>query len=204
MARDLHDDVGARLLSGLHTADALTRPPLQAALSDIRAIVSGLAGEEATLDRVLAQIRHEAARRLEAAGIELDWSLPEAEDDAALAVQLDYRVHKALTSAVREIVSNVIRHSGAGRLVVTAEQAPRQLELRFADDGKGLSEAALGGETAGYGLKSLSQRIGDLGGTMSLANAGGTVVTLSLPLYLAARPPEPGVRATAGALDSSA
>jgi len=105
---------------------------------------------------------------------------------------------------VREIVSNVIRHSGAGRLVVTAEPAPRQLELRFADDGRGLSEAALGGETTGYGLKSLSQRIGDLGGTMSLANAGGTIVTLSLPLYLAARPPEPGVRATAGALDSSA
>src|SRR5690606_11148282 len=87
MARDLHDDVGARLLTGLHTADERTRPTLQAALSDIRAIVSGLSGEEASLDRVLAETRHEAARRLEAAEIILDWPLPEAEIEA---IQLDY------------------------------------------------------------------------------------------------------------------
>lgn len=199
MARDLHDDVGARLLTGLHTADERTRPTLQAALSDIRAIVSGLAGEEAELERVLAEIRHEAARRLEAAGIALDWPLPETE---APPFRLDYRIHKALTSAVREIVSNVIRHSGATELVVTPEQHANHLTLRFADNGAGLPPAALKGETTGYGLRSLRQRIEDLGGSVSIGNGVGTTVVLSLTLTLAANAPEPGVQATMAALDS--
>ncbi len=199
MARDLHDDVGARLLTGLHTADERTRPTLQAALSDIRAIVSGLAGEEAELGRVLAEIRHEAARRLEAAEIEFDCPLP---DPDTPSIRLDYRVHKALTSAVREIVSNVIRHSGASRLEVTATPENGRLLLRFSDNGKGLPAEALAGETIGYGLKSLRQRVEDLGGTVTLGNGVGTHIALDVPLALEPRPPEPGVQATTGPLDS--
>lgn len=191
MARDLHDDVGARLLTGLHTADETTRPTLQAALSDIRAIVSGLSGEEASLDRVLAETRHEAARRLEAAEIALDWPLPEAEVDA---IQLDYRLHKALTSAVREIVSNAIRHSGASRFTVRATLSPGQLALRFADDGKGIPPEALAGETAGFGLRNLRHRISDIGGHLTLAaQSTGTAITLDIPLVLLPHTPEPGV-----------
>ncbi len=200
MARDLHDDVGARLLTGLHTADERTRPILQAALSDIRAIVSGLSGDEAELDRVLAEIRHEAARRLEAAGIEFDCPLPETDFPV---MRLDYRVHKALTSAVREIVSNVIRHSGATLLKVTAALDDAVLTLTFADNGRGLPEAALAGEAHGYGLKNLHQRIDDLGGMVRFENTGGTTVVVRLPLLLAPRPPEPGVRPVLSALDST-
>ncbi len=198
MARDLHDDVGARLLTGLHTADERTRPTLQAALSDIRAIVSGLAGEEAELERVLAQMRHEAARRLEAAGIEFDCPLPE--NDVPL-IRLDYRVHKAITSAVREIVSNVIRHAEARTLSMNAELADDTLTLHFVDDGKGISAAVLAGESAGYGLKSLRQRIADLGGTLTIGNGQGTTIVLRLPLSLGQRPPEEGVNSTRAALD---
>ena len=200
MARDLHDDVGARLLSGLHTADERTRPTLQAALSDIRAIVSGLAGEEAELDLVLAQIRHEAARRLEAAAIALDWPLPDIEMPD---IRLDYRVHKALTSAVREIVSNVIRHSGAGNLVVEAAAAGDRLFLRFSDDGSGLSAEALAGDSQGFGLKNLRQRFEDLGGNVRFTNTSGTLIELDLPLALGARPPEKGVQPSSSALDST-
>ncbi|HTN60974.1 MAG TPA: ATP-binding protein, partial [Devosia sp.] len=142
MARDLHDDVSARLLSGLHVADAATRPMLQAALSDIRAIVSGLAGDEANLDRVLAETRHETARRLEAVGIALDWPVSDSPGETVL---LDYRLHKALTSAVREIVSNVIRHAGASHLTVALELTADRLVLQFSDDGSGLPAPALAG-----------------------------------------------------------
>ena len=199
MARDLHDDVGARLLTGLHTADERTRPTLQAALSDIRAIVSGLAGDEAELDRVLAQIRHEAARRLEAAEIGLDWPLVDALGVAA-DIRIDYRAHKALTSATREIVSNVIRHSGADTLTVALECTPENLVLRFADNGRGLPATALAGETTGYGLRNLRQRLADLGGSVAFGTTGGTTITLALPLHLA-EPPEPGVKFPHSAVD---
>lgn len=201
MARDLHDDVGARLLTGLHTADARTRPTLQAALSDIRAIVSGLAGEEAELGLVLAQIRHETARRLEAAGIALDWPLPE--EDQASCVTLDYRVHKALTSAVREVVSNVIRHSNARTLTVAIRPAADRLQLVFCDDGAGLPASALNGDATGYGLKNLRQRFADLGGSARLETGRGTTVVLDLPLQLLQRTPEPGVQQASTPIDST-
>ncbi|ODT82758.1 MAG: hypothetical protein ABS76_06795 [Pelagibacterium sp. SCN 64-44] len=199
MARDLHDDVGARLLTGLHTADERTRPILQAALSDIRAIVSGLAGEEADLERALAEMRHEAARRLEAAGIEFDCPLP---DPDMPPIRLDYRVHKAMTSAVREIVSNVIRHAEATRLSVAASLDGGRLNLRFSDDGKGIPAGTLNGESQGYGLKNLRQRVADIDGAITIGNGAGTTIVLDLPLRLTARPPEPGVQSAPGALDS--
>ena len=202
MARDLHDDVGARLLTGLHTADETTRPTLQAALSDIRAIVSGLSGEEASLDRVLAETRHEAARRFEAAEIALDWPLPEAEMEA---IQLDYRLHKALTSAVREIVSNAIRHSGATRFAATAALTQGHLSLRFTDNGKGLPSEALAGETAGFGLRNLRHRIEDIGGHLTLAaTPPGSTIVLDIPLVLSPHTPEPGVLESTDPLNSQA
>jgi two-component system sensor histidine kinase DevS len=202
MARDLHDDVGARLLTGLHTADEATRPTLQAALSDIRAIVSGLSGEEASLDRVLAETRHEAARRLEAAGITLDCPLPGPE---AEGIALDYRIHKALTSAVREIVSNTIRHSGASRLTVSPSLSSGHLRLVFADDGTGLPMAAQTGQTGGYGLRNMRHRIEDIGGRLTLDTAPtGTAITLDIPLLLAPLTPEPGVSDPVDALNSPA
>ena len=201
MARDLHDDVGARLLTGLHTADAATRPILQAALSDIRAIVSGLSGDEASLDRVLAETRHETARRLEAAGIALDWPINDLHGDA---VQLDYRLHKALTSSVREIVSNVIRHAEANRLTVTLALDGDRLSLHFADNGIGLATTALAGETQGFGLRNLRHRIEDVGGHLTLVNTGnGTAIGIDMPLRATVPTPDRGLSAPPEALGST-
>ncbi len=176
IARDLHDDVGARLLTGLHGASAETRPVLQAALTDIRSIVSGLAGERAPLDRVLAEIRHETARRLEAAGITLDWPLLALPD----AAPLDYREAKALTSALREIVSNVIRHAGARRFTVQVAAHDGVFTVETSDDGAGFDPASA---TRGFGLASMRQRIEELGGSLAIgAASGGTRTTIRVPL----------------------
>jgi signal transduction histidine kinase len=195
MAQDLHDDVGARLLSGLHTADAPTRPVLHAALADIRAIVSGLVGDTATLDRVLAEVRHEAARRLEAAGIALDWPPYEAPEADVL---LDYRTRKALTSAVREAVSNVIRHSGAGLVRATVVRQPDRLIMTLADDGKGLPAGAAG--PGGQGLRNLRRRIEDICGVLTIASPGtGTQIRFEVPLTASASGLAPAVELPKGA-----
>ncbi|WP_323015086.1 sensor histidine kinase [Devosia sp.] len=95
---------------------------------------------------------------------------------------------------MREIVSNVIRHSGASRLTVTPALAQDRLRLDFSDDGKGISTAALAGETPGFGLRNLRHRIEDIGGRLTLsAGAPGTRIGLDMPLRLSARTPEPGV-----------
>ena len=182
LAQDLHDDVGARLMTGLNVADDRTRPILHSALADIRAIASGMSGTEAPLERVLADVRHECVRRFEAAGLETDW-LPWPDD--APMVLLDYGRQKALASALRETTSNIIRHAAAAHVAVTAVLDGDRLIVRVADDGRGLPETALSGEEGGQGLKGLQRRLAETGGTARFGNnptPPGAWVELTLPL----------------------
>lgn len=193
IARDLHDDVGARLLTGLHMADQRLRPTLQAAMSDIRAIVSGMTGEQVSLERLLGDVRHEAARRLEATAIALDWQLADMDEGEHL---LDYRQHKALASAFREMVSNVVRHADATKLKVRIDLSNDALKVVLHDNGKGMPEEVLAGETQGYGLRSLRRRMEDVDGRLDIRSGlDGTEIRLSMPLACASAlaPSEQGV-----------
>jgi len=184
IARDLHDDVGARLLTGLHSVDDRTRPVLHAALSDIRSIVSGLNGEEAALDRVLAEARHETARRLETVGIALEW--PAMEEELAQNAVLDYRQTKALVSSVREIVSNVMRHAHATRVRADIALTGTDLTLRISDDGWGMPADGPG---RGFGLGNVQRRVEEIGGSLTATSTpGGTSMAIAVPLKTAGHP----------------
>jgi signal transduction histidine kinase len=190
IARDLHDDVGARLLTGLHEAPAQTRPLLRAALADVRAIVGGLTGERRALGRVLADMRYETARRLDAAGIALDW--PVAEEEAP-DVLLDYDLYKNLSSAFREIISNLIRHAGATRAVVSIEISD-SLIIEVSDDGCGLPPTR---EGRGHGLRNIAERLEAVGGALDFPpTEKGAKLRLALNLNLTmTHPPVPGMPA---------
>ncbi|MGC2856324.1 ATP-binding protein [Novispirillum sp. DQ9] len=177
IARDLHDDIGARLLSGLHKTDLPgTHATLRDAMADMRTIVRGLSGDRLSLGDVIADVRHEAAQRLEAGGVALDWPLSPAEDAAIL---LDYRHYKALASTLREIVSNVLRHAGATRVRVETARVDGGLRILVHDDGIGLPAAT----PEGRGLGNMRRRIGDLGGSTTFPAAEkGTTVEVLLPL----------------------
>jgi two-component system, NarL family, sensor histidine kinase DevS len=165
IAQDLHDDVGTRLLSGLHKPDLpQTRSALREAIADIRMVVGGLAGDTRPLDHVLADLRHEAAERLAGAGILLVWPLTDEDEE----IRVDYVVQKALRSAMREMVSNTIRHSGATQMTVDVERSGSALRLVVQDDGVGLPETLPTGERQGFGLLGLVDRMETLGGSITL------------------------------------
>lgn len=175
MAQDLHDDVGARLLSGIHIARGPVRVLLQDALRDIRTLVTGLIGESASLSRVIADIRHETASRLEAAGIELDWPLMIGSTD----VSMSYRHSKAITSALREAVSNTIRHAGASRMSVRINVDNAIAQIDIVDDGCGIAL----GEPRGNGLSGITRRMAEIGGEAQFCQiTPGTRITLIWPL----------------------
>lgn len=195
IARDLHDDVGARLLTGMHEAPPQARPLLREALADIRTIVGGLTGEQRTLDRVLGDLRHETVRRLEAAGIALDWPV----DDAGDARLLDYDIYKNLSSVFRELVSNLIRHAGAGTAYVRVRSEADLLVIEIADDGIGLGETAPR-ETGGNGLRNAAERLTALGGEIAFPSAEkGTSIRITLPLPAPYVTPEQGVQSSPAA-----
>jgi len=178
IARDLHDDVGARLLSGLHRQELnQTHEAMRGAIGDLRAIVSGLSGHELPLDEVLADLRHETAERLAAAGLALDWPPPELDEPSQPA---PYRVYKNLTSACREVISNAIRHAGAGQVAVTVRHTKERLDMTISDDGVGLPREP-GGRRSG--LANLERRLGEIGGVVEFPEvARGAAVRLSVPL----------------------
>lgn len=187
IARDLHDDVGARLLSGLYGDDLdATRSTVRVALGEMRAIVQELTGDDVALDEALAELRHETVQRLEAAGLEVTWpvELPPAAPSAP-APRLDHRVYRHLASMLREVTSNVLRHAGARAVHVVAREEAGAVVLRVEDDGRGF-DAAPGdaGETVGRGngLANLRARARDAGGGVAFTReAGRTCVEIRLP-----------------------
>ncbi|MFB2559758.1 ATP-binding protein [Sphingobium sp. sgz301303] len=186
IAQDLHDDVGARLLTSLHRDNpAQIRGDVRAAIADIRSIIGGLAGERTPLPQALAVIRHESTERLAAAGLTLDW--PITIGDAGEAILLDYAISKNLASAVREIASNIIRHAQARHVAVDGGLADGRLWLSISDDGIGFDPASV---TQGYGLVNIERRIAAVGGNVAITpGMPGTRILINLP----AHPPVSGV-----------
>jgi signal transduction histidine kinase len=175
---DLHDDLGAKLLTLIYQAES----PLQADLArsilqDLRDVVTRSRGTPGTLGDVLADIRAEAAQRLAGVGIGLVWDeaddLPDPSLDAGRALHL-YRI-------VREAISNVIRHAQAQRLRVRIRAARGELRLELTDDGSG---AAVGAPAGGSGMRNMRERAGELDGRIAWTpgTEGGTKVLLAMPL----------------------
>jgi len=181
IARDLHDDVGARLLSGLYKSNlGDTHRVLRDAITDIRTIVSGLSTDQPSLGQAIAALRHETGERLSAAGIDMHWPV-EDNDDSPL--KLDYEAFRCFMSAHREIVSNVIRHAAARNVEIAVNRSPDWLTTVIADDGIGIAPAHVAGSPNGNGLRGLMRRLGELNGTLSLRRSDkGTVAEIRIPL----------------------
>ncbi|MFD8777324.1 sensor histidine kinase [Streptomyces sp. NPDC059916] len=79
-----------------------------------------------------------------------------------------------------ELLTNVIKHSGARRAVLRVAQEDGSLRLRVTDDGRG--GATLG---AGSGLAGLRQRVRTVDGRLDVSSPSGgpTAVTVELPLH---------------------
>jgi signal transduction histidine kinase len=78
-----------------------------------------------------------------------------------------------------ELLTNVVKHSGANQVVMDLTQRGQTLRLRVADDGVGGADPTLGS-----GLPGLVQRVRTVDGSLQLASpeGGPTVVTVELPL----------------------
>jgi signal transduction histidine kinase len=169
IARDLHDDVSGRLLTGLrHTDAGSIRDEVRAALADIRTILRGLSGEVLAISQVVANMRHETFERLEAAGIELDWPVQMA---PAADPALEYLRYRNITSAHREVITNILRHAQARRVSVRYATQDGVFSLTVSDDGVGLPAELAGGQPGGRGLTNIRRRLREIGGDALLEDA---------------------------------
>ncbi|MBB4661890.1 PAS domain-containing sensor histidine kinase [Conexibacter arvalis] len=99
------------------------------------------------------------------------------------AGRLPSEVETAAYRIVQEGLSNAARHAGATRIAVELthpEAAGGALRVRVRDDGCGFDAA---GESAGYGLRSMRERVELLEGELLVRSAPtGTEITASLPV----------------------
>ena len=180
IARDLHDVLGHTLsvitLKSELAGKLVDRDPQRAekeireveqisrqALSDVRDAIRGYRSQGLVAE--LAQ----AKTTLETAGLTVQC-------DAATTVKLPAVQESVLSLAVREAVTNVVRHAQARTCRMRLEQQNGSCKFEIHDDGCGSSN----GE--GNGLRGMRERVEMLGGTLDRSTESGTTITITLPL----------------------
>jgi len=181
IAGDLHDDLGAKLLTIVHTSESERISSLaREALEEMRLSVRGLTGKPLPVADALADWRAETVSRLGQAGIEVDWRSP-TED---VTQQLSARAFVQTTRILREAVSNVIKHSGASHCKVRCSLGQQDFVLVVQDNGNGIPMELDGKLDRGHGMASMKHRAKQMQG-QCLVESGpgyGTVIRLTLPL----------------------
>jgi two-component system NarL family sensor kinase len=99
--------------------------------------------------------------------------------------KLDAKKELILFRIVQEALNNIIKHSGATSLQVSADFRENQFILSIRDNGKGF-EPALPGETQplGSGLRNMRNRAAMIGGLFNLESsaASGTLIEITIPI----------------------
>jgi len=93
-------------------------------------------------------------------------------------VELTESTNKELAIILKELVTNVLKHSKASQVIASITQSDQQAILQLSDNGKGFSESA----TQGYGLKGIKERIEKLSGSFSVESDQGVEFVISVPL----------------------
>ena len=180
IARDLHDLLGHTLSLVILKSELATkladRDP-ERAREEIRDV-------ERIAREALAEVRS-AVTGYRAGGLQSE--IQHARNALASAgVALETEVHPKLTMppaheavlclALREAVTNIVRHSGARKCTLLLRCSDTECTMRITDDGRG------GAEPFGSGLSGMRERVEVLGGTLTRDGHDGTTLTVSLPL----------------------
>jgi signal transduction histidine kinase len=157
LAQDLHDDIGARLLTLMYKA---TSPEMEDyvrhTLQDLKTLTRGLAAPSHKLSHAEGEWKSDLTQRLLAARISLEWRV-HAEHDILLSVVQ----WSALTRILRELVSNIISHAQATRVDITLRFEFDRLSVTVQDNGIGQNPRAW---AHGLGLGGVRKRAKQLGG----------------------------------------
>ncbi|MBP6901985.1 MAG: sensor histidine kinase [Burkholderiaceae bacterium] len=182
IAADLHDDLGAKLLTIVHTSESERISTLaREALEEMRLSVRGLTGKPVKLADAFGDWRAEVMGRLSQSGIQGEWSAPPEEE---VPQTLSSRAYVQTTRILREAVSNIIKHSGASQCSVSCAIAEGDFQLIIQDNGRGIPTELDGRLDKGHGMASMKGRAKQLQGQCLVESSPGygTVIRLTLPL----------------------
>jgi Signal transduction histidine kinase len=196
IARDLHDGLGQELsaakmlIDGIHMANQPADVAAQAALQ-----------ASSLLDRVMQQVRSIShllhPPLLDEIGLQsaLRWYLDGLTERSGIETVFDVEpqdfprltpeVETAVFRIIQEALTNVFRHSGAGKACITLTKHEDHVAVSVRDFGKGIAAhiVELRPGSVGIGLGGMRQRAKEFGGELRLQNAQpGTLIEVTIPL----------------------
>jgi len=183
IARDLHDLLGHTLslitLKAELARKLVDRDPQRAkqemqdveqtsraALAEVRETISGYRGQGLAAELIRAR------KTLETAGVMVECEASE--------VPLSPAQETVLALALREAVTNVVRHAQAQRCSVRLSRDQEVCTLEIADNGRGADTPE------GNGLRGMRERLEAIGGSLQRRSEAGTRLVIHLPLASAA------------------
>ncbi|KAA0944478.1 MULTISPECIES: sensor histidine kinase [unclassified Pseudomonas] len=181
LSRELHDDIGQLLTAAKLQSEWLKRRLPQELQGQCAVLCN-------TLNETLTKVRDVSAilnpRQLASLGLEaslrahllktlentkVSWSLECQQQLTGIAEEMAVAAFRI----TQEAVTNMLRHAQACNLLVRLQRLPQGLSLFISDDGLGFSPAINPGQEGQRGMAGMSERIDQLGGTLSVNSQPG-------------------------------
>lgn len=183
LMRDMHDGLGSTLMSSLVAAErgrldsTAVAGLLRDCVDDLRLVIDSLEPIDHDLVTLLGALRYRLGRRLEGAGLHVDWAV----DDVPALPWLGPPEALQVLRCVQEALTNVLKHAGARTVRIATTVRDGEVRVAISDDGQGFDPAQV---TGGRGLRHLRERAAQWGGRAELHSTPGegTAVWLMLPL----------------------
>ena len=181
LSRELHDDIGQLLTAAKLQSDWLKRRMPE----ELQGQCSVLCD---TLEETLTKVRNVSAilnpRQLTSLGLEASLRAHLLKTLANTPVHWSLECHQRLAGIpeemtlaafriTQEAVTNILRHAEAKNLLVRLQRQPQGLTLLISDDGLGFAPATDPGREGQRGMAGMSERINQLGGTLSVTSEPG-------------------------------
>ena len=199
IARDMHDELGAKLtyisFQGATAARNLANPAARTQIEKMartaRELVSSLdeivwavdPGND-SLENFASYVYRFASEFFENTPVRCQFSLPTKLPSIRIATDVRHN----LFLAVKEVLNNTLKHAQATRIELAISATDKQLAIVMADDGQGMP-AAIPPETdayrrTGHGLTNIQERLTGIGGSVQIETSPGrgTKVWLRVPL----------------------
>jgi signal transduction histidine kinase len=178
VARDLHDDVGARLLTLSYRLQGEDAEQVRQALGELRSVIYSMRAGALSLADLLGEWRAEAVDRCEMADAVIEWVVygeppPQARAGGEIL---------ALTRLFREVLTNALKHAAPSWISVTIQVSQTHLACRVEHAYEGPEPAEW---RANIGLHNLRYRADQLGGDIQWSREPQTLVTRwAVPLQI--------------------
>jgi signal transduction histidine kinase len=192
ISRELHDET-CQVLTGLSyalddTAEALPVPELKPHLERMHDLVNGALEE---IHRIILDLR---PTMLDHLGLvpALRWYAEAQFKNLGIRFtireigeprRLPSATETALFRVAQEAINNIARHSRATRAEFTLTYAPRHVQLRIEDNGKGFDPTTVLSATdyrRGLGLLGMEERMSAIGGRVTIHSTPGDGTTIEL------------------------